>query len=276
MLYRWNTIVENINLFIEKVKLVAKKVIPRKTETRGRPPKRKVLSYMLLLITKEFEKKSLRGAETRLSELICKERIDHSVISYWENKPDISNCITKIVDEAGYLLEKELNYNFSVIDATRFSNWYKKEIEFHMLNRICGETVYPVSISFLRGSLAAPIKAILKDGGGNLYCDAGYDDNTSMGIMFERKYVPIVCPVSTRWKGYYRKKARKLYRNIKNRLGYRQRGRGESTFGSLTNAYGDRIKTLSPQATITRTASRVLCYQVKILMRLTHYFNWIY
>ena len=69
-----------------------------------------------------------------------------------------------------------------------------------------------------------------------------------------------------------RKKARKLYRKISNRLGYRQRGRGESPFGSLTNYFGDRFKTLNVQVTKTRTAVRVLVYQIKLLMRLPQEF----
>jgi hypothetical protein len=55
-------------------------------------------------------------------------------------------------------------------------------------------------------------------------------------------------------------------------LGYRQRGRGESVFGSLTNYFGDRFKTINIQVTQTRTAVRVLVYQVKLLMRLTQEF----
>lgn len=271
MLFRWDSITEDIKLFISKVKQLVRKVLPKRKEKRGRPPKHSLVSYITLLVAKEYEKKILRGAEARLSELICKERVGHSVISYWENKPEISCCINQIINEAGYLLDEYLGYTFSVIDSTKFSSWYMDEIEFHVLNRINEETVYPASISFLRGSLAAPVKEVLQEGTGNLYADAGYDDNTSIGIMFEREYIPIVCPNKNRWKGYHRKKARKLYRMIKNRLGYRQRGRGESPFGSLTNAYGDRIKTLSSEATITRIASRVLCYQVRLLMRITAY-----
>jgi mRNA interferase MazF len=46
-----------------------------------------------------------------------------------------------------------------------------------------------------------------------------YDDNNSIGIMFRKGYTPIVSPHPGRWKGYHRKKARKLYRQLKNRLG---------------------------------------------------------
>lgn len=57
-------------------------------------------------------------------------------------------------------------------------------------------------------------------------------------------------------------------RNPKNRLDYRQRGRGEGTFGSLTNAYGDRLKTFDVQTTKTRSAARVFFYQVRLLIRI--------
>jgi hypothetical protein len=59
-----------------------------------------------------------------------------------------------------------------------------------------------------------------------------------------------------------------LYRQLKNRLGYRQRGRGESIFGSLTNEYGDRFKAINKEGMKTRICARVLCYQVKLLMRI--------
>lgn len=103
--------------------------------------------------------------------------------------------------------------------------------------------------------------------GGKLYVDAGYDDNKSIEIMFEKGYEPVVCPNKSRWKGYYGKKARKIYNKFTNRLGYRQRGLGESCFGSLTNKFGDRLKTTNKQATKIRIASRVISYQLKLLMR---------
>jgi len=54
----------------------------------------------------------------------------------------------------------------------------------------------------------------------------------------------------------------------KHRLGYRQRGRGESVFGSLTNDYGDRFYAINDKAMKCITASRILCYQIKILIRI--------
>ena len=269
MLKRWHSITENINLFIHFVKKIVRKVFPYKPKTRGRPPKHDPEGYLTLLIAKEYDKKSLRGAEVRLSDLICKERVDHSVIAYWEKKPEVTQQITHLVEEAGVILEQHLAYGFSVIDSTKFTSWIKNEVEIHVINRIAEGTVYPRSISFLTNRVAAPVEEALPRGEKNLYADAWYDVNDAMKVMFRRGYTPIICPHKERWKGHYRKKARKLYKNPINKLGYRQRGRGESCFGSLTNAYGDRMKTSSIQSTKTRTVARILAYQVRLLIRVT-------
>ncbi|MEK6872245.1 MAG: hypothetical protein AABX16_05055, partial [Nanoarchaeota archaeon] len=70
-----------------------------------------------------------------------------------------------------------------------------------------------------------------------------------------------------RWKGYWRKKARKLYRMPANRRGYRHRGRGESVFGSLTNEFGDRFHARNEQAMQARIVGRIISYQIKLLIR---------
>jgi len=54
------------------------------------------------------------------------------------------------------------------------------------------------------------------------------------------------------------------------RLGYRQRRRGESMFGSLTNEYGDRFYAINDEAMKVITTSRILCYQIKILIRINN------
>ncbi len=104
---------------------------------------------------------------------------------------------------------------------------------------------------------------------GVAYLDAGYDDNKTIGLLFGKGYIPIVSPNKNRWRGYWRKKARKLYRMPKNRFGYRQRGRGESLFGSLTNRYGDRLNAINITVMQTRIAARILAYQVRLLLRVT-------
>lgn len=268
MISRWDSITEDINFFISLVKKSVRCVLYSfEKNKRGRPPKHSIADYVTLLVLKEEDKRSSRGAEGRLSKLVCRERIDHSVICYWENKPKIQIILEKVVRHLGQLLMRNLSHLFSMIDATKFSDWKNNETSFHLFNRISTETVYPTGISFLTGSVASPTREAIDHGGGKLYADAGYDDNKSIGIMFNKGYEPVVCPNKQRRKGYFRRKARKIYNKFTNRLGYRQRGRGESCFGSLTNKFGDRLKTINNQATRTRITSRVVSYQIKLLMR---------
>ena len=266
MLHRWNSVVENINLAIGKLKQLTKRVVPQ-IKGRGRKPKHDLSRYILLLVLKEFDKKTLRGAEVRLSELICTERVDHSVISYWENKRGMEQVVRQIITLAGALLQRVLLSLFSFVDATKFTSWKIQEVEVTLCNRIAQGTVYPVGISFQREKVALPVEESVPDGEGLLYADAGYDVNDAIGVLFKKGYIPIVCPSKNRWKGYWRKKSRKLYRMPEHRLGYRQRGRGESVFASLTNGYGDRFTAVNNQAMKTRIASRVLCYQLRLLLR---------
>jgi hypothetical protein len=53
-----------------------------------------------------------------------------------------------------------------------------------------------------------------------------------------------------------------------NKLIYRQRGRGESCFGSLTNEFGDRLKTSRIDTSITRIGARVIAYLTKVYIRI--------
>src|SRR3990167_2301613 len=103
----------------------------------------------------------------------------------------------------------------------------------------------------------------MNKGGGRLFVVEGGVEKKSIGIIFGKGYEPVVCPNKSRWKGYFRKKARKIYNKFTNRLGYRQRGRGESCFGSLTNKFGDRLTTRNEQTIRTRIASRVISYQIR-------------
>jgi hypothetical protein len=239
-------------------------------KSRGRKPKREIVKYALLIAIKELKKKNLREAETDLSDLICNERVDHSVIAYWENKPNMALLVSKLISIAGARLNEVLASQFTFVDATKFTNWTVDEIFVTVCNHVAYKTVYPVGISFRKGSVLAPVDESVPKGEGKLLADAGYDDNRAIRNMFEKGYTPIVCPNKNRIRGYYRRKARKLYRLPENRLGYRQRGRGESMFGSLTNCFGDRFKAKNLYAMQTRIATRILCYQIKLLIRINY------
>lgn len=267
MINRWTTHVKNINLVLAKIRRLIKSIIIRRKERRGRKPKHNVINYVTLIVLKEFDKRSLRGAEVRLSNLVCNERVDHSVIAYWENKPEVARYLQYVVSEAGKLLDKLLTPLFTFVDATKFTSWNIKEVEIHVANRVAQGTVYPIGTSFLTNTVRDPVRECLPPGNKLLYADAWYDDNKALGVMFSKGYIPVVCPNKNRWKGHYRKRARKIYNQPVHRLGYRQRGRGESTFGSWTNEFGDRFKACTEEAMRTKIVARILVYQIKLLIR---------
>ena len=74
----------NIRKFMKALKELIFEPINR--AKRGREPKHDLREYLRLIVAKEARKASLREAEVEYSKLICKERVDHSVIHYWEKK----------------------------------------------------------------------------------------------------------------------------------------------------------------------------------------------
>lgn len=269
MIPRWNPIITCINQGLCTLKRLAQQVILNK-KGRGAKPKRSVIKYAMLIALKEFDKRTLRGAETHLSNLVCKERVDHSVIAYWENKIWMRDLIARFVGVAGAMLDKALSSLFTFVDATKFTSWKIHEVEVTLCNRIAKGTVYPIGISFQKQNVVAPVIESVPKGKGKFYADAWYDEKKTIKHLFDIGYEPIICPNKGRYRGFYRRKARELYAMLENRLGYRQRGRGESVFGSLTNCYGDRLNAINTPAMQTRIAARTLSYQIKLLIRINN------
>ena len=212
-----------------------------------------------------MKKKSLRDAETDLTQFVFGERIDHSVINYWERKPEIVNCLKIIISRAGFLLDKICKREYTFVDATKFTSWKIEEIEIHVCNRIAKETIYPVGVSFLKNNVVSPVREAVPRGSGELLADAWYDERKTIQHLFKIGYEPLICPNKGRSRGYYRKKARKLYKQ--RREIYKQRGRGESMFGSLTNEFGDRFKASNEICMQVRILGRIISYQIKLLIR---------
>jgi hypothetical protein len=269
MLYRWDTKVNDLNFALQEVKRLTKKLIRKKQGGRGRPPKHDPVRYAQLLAIKEFcNALSLRKVEVRISNFVVGERVDHSVIAYWENKEEMINCLKILISRAGKLLNKRCNKSFTFIDSTKFTSWKNETIEIHVCNRITKETIYPIGISFKTNNVRDPVDEAVPPGEGKLYGDAWYDENKAIGILFQKGYIPIICPNKRRSRGYWRKKARELYNRWENRLGYRHRSRGESMFGSLTNEFGDRFKAINENSMDVRILARIFSYQIKLLIRL--------
>lgn len=183
MLPRWNSMLNNLKLFLLKLEVLLSTKFKR--SKRGRKLKHSIRKYVKLIVVKEYKKASLRSAECDFSRIICDSRVDHSVIHYLEkNLP--KEIIEKIVKLIAKEIEESLDYGFSVIDSTKFASWNKDdELEFHTLTRITKGTVYPSSVYFGSVSSSKVVDNVLVKGSGDLLCDAWYDDNDSIGIMFE-------------------------------------------------------------------------------------------
>ena len=252
------------------LKPIIRRANPYKKKGRGTNPKHSVEKYIELIVLTEYDERTLRGGEVRLSKLVCNERVDHSVIHYWQSKPEIVFAVRKIIVVAGALLDGLLTSLFTFLDSTKFTGWEVKDmklVEVTVCNKIANGTVYPIGISFLRDTVVAPVKEAVPKGTGKIKADAWYDEIETIKTLFKLGYIPIICPNKGRYSGFYRRKAREIYKLPENRLAYRQRGRGESLFGSLTNEYGDRLNAKNVIAIQTRIASRILSYQIKLLLR---------
>lgn len=261
LLPRWCSSCGDKKLIVESLREAIQDIKPK---GRGQPPKHPIKDYVILIILKEAKNASLRDGETDWSEAVCGERIDHSVIHYWEKRIE-RGVMERAVRAAGSRIEEVLGYEFSVIDATRFADWRQYETGFHLLSRIQGQTVYPVSMCTDTLDPVPNTRDAMVPGSGPLMGDAWYDVNKVFRDVFRQGYVPLICPNRNRDSGWWRKTARKVY--AKNRMAYRQRGRGESVFGSLTNAFGGRLDTRLSKTAYIRSAARVIAYQVRILIR---------
>ena len=264
---RWYSGLKNLNLFLR----VLKENIPwiRRKKQRGRPPKHSIRKYLQLIVAKEFQRCSLRGAEQNLSKRICRTRVDHSVIAYWEKK--LSALVASVILFIGLVIERILGYNFSFIDSTKFTTWHCREVEFHTLVRVGNGFLYPVNACFGSVSPKVVAKRILIPGKGKLLADRWYDDNIVFKYAIKNGYEPVIKPNKNRDRGYWRRIGRKIYNQIHNRYFYKQRSRGESIFASLTNEFGDRLNSRLKETTATRIGARILTHQIKLLMRIFSY-----
>lgn len=262
LLPRWYSSLGEINVILGILEDVLPDIPP--LHGRGQPPKHPLKSYLTLIILKELKRSSLRSAETDWSVLVCGERVDHSVIQYWEDHLP-KEVVEAAVRSAGAELEKLLGYDFSMVDATSFADWHQQTVGFHLLNRVRNGAVYPVNVC---GDTLDPVpntQAALLPGEGFLMADRWYDVNRVFRVVERAGYCPLIKPKRNAGRGRWRRRGRRVY-NLHWRA-YRQRGRGESPFGSLTNAFGDRLRSRKGSTTYTRSLARVLVYQTKLLVR---------
>ncbi len=81
--------------------------------------------------------------------------------------------------------------------------------------------------------------------------------------VVDRGYLPVIKPRKIKAGGY----GARIRDRVFDREKYRRRGICEGFFGALTNWFGDRIPCFLRETTITRILLRVLCYTLRILLR---------
>jgi len=154
-------------------------------------------------------------------------RIPKSTLHYWEVR------------------HGEIEYDYSVVDSKKFTDWLKGLHEIFIDVR--------VRWSSLKGYLR---------GGGVMLGDGAFNSKPVLNTIASKGYIPIVKRARSP-RGYG---ARIRYRAYDESL-YAYRGVGEGIFGALTVKFGDRLKTRRKEPTKTRTPLRIIIYCLKILIQ---------
>lgn len=132
MLKRWSSAVYDVELMLRflHVILVSLKIDERFKNRRGRKPKRSPSLYAKAIVLKEVFKCSLRYSES-LAKKFFKRRIPKSTLNYWEISH--SDLIKEVLRALNDFLS-QIEYLYTFLDSTKFSNWNKK---FERALRLC-------------------------------------------------------------------------------------------------------------------------------------------
>jgi hypothetical protein len=168
----------------------------------GRPPR----LYLKALVLKEVCKASLRYAES-LSQTHLGVRIPKSTLHYWEVKH--GDVVVEVLKTLSRLLSL-MDYDYSVIDSTKFTDWLKNLHELFIdVGVRGGETLFPVHAQ-LTSSEVEFIKGI-PEGGGVILGDGAFNAKPVLNTIALRGYIPIVKKGSKSPKGYGARMRDRIY-----------------------------------------------------------------
>jgi hypothetical protein len=220
----------------------------------GRPPR----LYVKALVLKEVCKASLRYAES-LSLTYLGVRIPKSTLHYWEVRH--GDMVGEVLNVLLRLLST-IDYDYSVVDSTKFTDWLKSLHELFIDVRVwSGYTLFPVHAK-LTSSEVEFVKG-MPEGEGVMLGDGAFNAKPVLNTIASRGYIPIVKRGSRSPRGYGARFRDRAYDEAL----YAYRSVGEGIFGALTVEFGDRLKTRREEPTKTRTLLRIIIYCLKILVR---------
>ena len=257
MLKRWNVKVYNIDFLIAILDYVLT-FIDLDLKFKRKKPKRSAKLYIKALILKEILKISLRYAES-YSLIYLHIRIPKSTLNYWEIKH--GDIIEKVLITIFSIL-LFIDYDYSIMDSTKFNDWRKELHELFISIRVKNkEALFPIH-SKITNSEVEFVKDI-PEGSGFMFADGAFDAKPVLNTIVSKGYLPIIKKGVTNPRGFGARIRDKIYDESL----YVYRNVGEGIFGALTVEFGDRIKTKRKESFKTRVILRIIVYCLKIIIR---------
>jgi hypothetical protein len=149
----------------------------------GRPPR----LYLKALVLREVCKASLRYAES-LSKTHLGVRIPKSTLHYWEVRH--GEVVVEVLKTLLKLLT-QMDYDYSVVDSTKFTDWLNSLHELFIDVRVrSSEALFPVHAQ-LTSSEVEFVKGI-PEGGGIMLGDGAFNAKPILNTIASRGYIPMV------------------------------------------------------------------------------------
>ena len=258
---------------------------PLRKRSTGRPPKFKDLDIYvkssILLGYFDFTLDEVEG----ILPLLAGNTLDRSNIDRWFQKMDI--CY---IEKASELLNKKIesmfDYGEYIVDATKYAaTQYHKS--FHK-----GEMTYELDLIglhilvnyFVKEGFISIVKFHVSDGWSNespifrekilsktklkphrrLHGDKGFAAEETFEMLFERELIPNICHKDNTKRGFWTKKAKKLYNN---NLRKQIRGLVETVFGGMQTETGNRIRFKLDKTRKLYVSIRALTHQIRTYFR---------
>ena len=166
--------------------------------------------------------------------LILGIRIPKSTLNYWEINYEF--LIKEIKDVLMKILSY-LDYCYTVLDSTKFTDWNKNLHELFLCVRV-GEALIPVSADLTNSEVE--FVSNIPHGKGIVLADGAFDARSVLNNIVFKGYFPFVKPTKIKPAGYGARIRDKIF----NKSIYRFRAVGEGLFGALTIEFGERMKSL--------------------------------
>ena len=191
-----------------------------------------------------------------LAKKFFKQRIPKSTLNYWEIK---HSDLVKVVPKAITEFLSQINYLYTFLDLTKFSNWHKDLNEFFVCVRV-GEALIPVYIDLT--SSEEEFVGGIPEGSGFALADGAFDTKKALNNIVEKGYLPVVKPTKRMPDGF----GSKIIDLFFDESVYRYRSVGVGFFGALSVEFGERLKSRG-RSDKTRILARNIVYCIKIALR---------